>query len=97
MTITYTIVHRRPNTDSSWFNITDEMQSRIDHFKSTGDIVSFNTVQDSDLQSTTTLVFKDDSSESAVITDPDWVTFRTALETAYSNSSITHTETRTEE
>ena len=96
MAVTYTIVHERPSTDVAWYPMTSDMQSRIDHFKSTGDIVSFDIVQNSDLKSTGTLVFKDSTSEATVINDSDWITFREAMKTQYNNSSINHTETRSE-
>lgn len=96
MSITRTIVHERASTDVAWYPITADMQSRIDHFKSTGDIVSFDIVQNSDLKSTTSLVFKDSTSEATVINDTDWITFREAMKTQYAKSSITHTETRSE-
>ena len=79
MAVTYTIIHERPNTDVEWYPITAEMQSRIDHFKSTGDIVSFDIVQNSDLKSTTTLIFPNADSETTVINDADWVTFRETI------------------
>lgn len=97
MTVTYTIVHERPSTDAEWYDITPEMQSRIDYFKSTGDIISFDIVQNTDLKSTGTLIFKDTMSESTVINDSDWISFRETMKLQYSNSLITHTETRTEE
>ena len=97
MAVKYVITHTRPSTDVAWYPITADMQSRIDHFKSTGDIVSFDVVQDSDLQSTTTLVFQDADAESTVIADADWLSFLRTMKTNYSNDAITHTETRTEE
>jgi len=97
MTVTYTIVNERPSTDVAWYPITADMQSRIDHFKSTGDIVSFDIVQNSDLKSTGTLVFRDTAAETAVVNDPDWLAFLSAMKTNYSNDLITHTETRTVE
>lgn len=95
MAITYTITHTRPNTDTEWFLITDAMQSRIDHFLSTGDLVSFNVVNNDELSSTSTIVFKDSSSETTVLADSDWATFGVALVADYTGKGIIVNESRT--
>lgn len=95
MAVTYTITHTRPNTDTEWFLLTDAMQSRIDHFLSTGDLVSFNVVNNDELSSTTTIVFKDTLSEATVLADSDWATFGVALVADYSGKGITVNDSRT--
>ena len=95
MAVTYTITHTRPNTDTEWFPITDALQSRIDHFLSTGDLVSFDVVNNDELSSTSTIVFKDTSSEATILADSDWSTFTLALIADYSSKGITVNDSRT--
>lgn len=94
-TVTHTIQHTRENTETPWVGLTESFQARIDHFKSTGDLVSFETVDHDELTSTTTIVFASPEAETTVITDPDWVAFVQSLQDDYASKGFGYTENRT--
>jgi len=68
-TVTHTIQHTRENTETPWVELTESFQARIDHFKSTGDLISFETVDHDELTSTTTIVFASEEAEQTVTND----------------------------
>jgi hypothetical protein len=94
-TVTHTIQHTRENTDTPWVELSESFQARIDHFKGTGDLVSFETVDHDALSSTTTIVFASPEAETTVITDPDWVAFVQSLQDDYTSKGFGYTENRT--
>lgn len=96
MPITYTITHQRPSTDVEWTEITPEFQERIDHFLGTGDLTSFTIVNHDELNSTTTIVMPDITSEQDVINDDVWVSFAQGIQSNYDAAGIVINETRSE-
>jgi len=97
MTVVYTIVHEKPSVDIEWSTVSEDMDNRINFFKERGDIISFDTVQNSELKSTTTIVFKDETSENIVVTDSQYLDFANAIMSLYDSRGITYTLDRTVE
>lgn len=97
MTVTYTITDSRPNTDHDWYGITDAMQTKIDQYKSSGDLVSWTTTNHDELNSTTICVFRDSLAEATVCGDVVWYIFAESVANYYEAKGFTQNVTRTEE
>tara|TARA_B100000085_G_C18560511_1_gene519344 strand:+ start:777 stop:1073 length:297 start_codon:yes stop_codon:yes gene_type:complete len=95
MPLTFTITHTRPSVETEWEPMSDRFQERIEHFKSTGHLTSFQVVDVDDLNSTTTIVFPDEESKTVCINDSDWKSFADEISASYTSKSIIVREERT--
>jgi len=72
MTVSVKLKNVRPSADVAWYEKTESMNSLIEQYKLSGDIVSLDIDFISDTEVLTTTVFKDDASHELVNNDMDW-------------------------